>query len=95
MRGIFAALERWPAAYAGTIDEYREIEKDHGRIETRRCVVQDISSRWPGKVHGCWSGLRSVVMVKATREIALTERRYYISSLPANANRIARAIRSH
>jgi predicted transposase YbfD/YdcC len=98
VRGIFAALERWPAAYAGTVDEYCEIEKDHGRIETRRCVAQDISSRWPGNVDGRWPGLRSVVMVEATREIAgvaSTERRFYISSLPANANRLAHAIRSH
>jgi hypothetical protein len=88
VRGIFDALERWPDFYAGTFDEHREIEKDHGRIETRRCVVQDISSDWPGKVDGRWPGLRSVVMIEATREIGQsvsTERRYYISSLPAQA----------
>ncbi|CAE6737009.1 ISAs1 family transposase ISTha2 [Paraburkholderia domus] len=98
MRGVFDALERWPELHAGTFDEYREIEKDHGRIETRHCVAQDVSSRWPGKVDGRWPGLRSVVMIEATREIAgvaSTQRRYYISSLPANACRIAHAVRSH
>ncbi len=98
VRGIFDSLERWPELHAGTFDEYREIEKDHGRIETRHCVVQDISSRWPGKVDGRWPGLRSVVVIEATREIAgvaSTQRRYYISSLPANACRVAHAVRSH
>jgi len=98
VRGILDALERWPATYAGTFDEYCESEKDHGRIETRRCVVQDISSRWPGKVDGRWPGLRSVAMIEATREIGglvSTQRRYYVSNLPANAGRIAHAVRSH
>ena len=98
VRGIFDALERWPVLYAGTFDEYREIDEDHGRIETRRCVAQDISSRWPGKVHGRWPGLRSVITIEATREIAgvaSTQRRYYISSRPSDACRIAHAVRSH
>lgn len=98
VRGVFAALERWPQLHAGTFDEYRETGKDHGRIETRRCVVQDISSAWPGKVAGRWAGLRSVVMIEATREIGpnvSTERRYYISSLPAHATRVAHAVRAH
>ncbi|MCP2085633.1 UNVERIFIED_ORG: putative transposase YbfD/YdcC [Paraburkholderia sediminicola] len=98
VRGVFDSLERWPELHAGTFDQYREIEKDHGRIETRRCVAQDISSRWPSNVDGRWPGLRSVVMVEATREIAgvaSTQRRYYISSLPADTCRIAHAVRSH
>ncbi|CAN7153577.1 ISAs1 family transposase [Caballeronia sp. LjRoot34] len=91
----FAALERWPGAYE--CDEHVEIGKDHGRIETRRCVALsytpcalDALSRWPK--------LRSVAMVEATREIngaVSTERRYYISSLPPNALTIAQAVRSH
>lgn len=78
--------------------EYRETEKDHSRIETRHCIAQDISSCWPRKVDGRWLGLRSVIMVEATCETAgvvSSERHYYISSLPANATRIAHAIRSH
>ncbi|MFD1558849.1 ISAs1 family transposase [Paraburkholderia silviterrae] len=98
VRGVFAALERWPQLHAGTFDEYRECDKDHGRIETRRCVVQDISRAWPGKVTGRWPGLRTVVMIEATRECGAsvsTQRRYYISSLPARAARVAHAVRSH
>ena len=63
VRGVFAALERWPQLHAGTFDEYRECGKDHGRIETRRCVAQDISSAWPGRITARWAGLRSVVMI--------------------------------
>ena len=93
----FATLERWPDLYHGECDEHVEIDKDHGRIETRRCVAlsytlcaQDTLYRWPK--------LRSVAMVEATREIngaISTERRYYISSLPPEATRIAHAVRSH
>lgn len=63
------------------ITEYSEIEKDHGRIETRRCIASDVLTRWSQP--GYWSGVRSVVMVEATREIGDTitvERRYYVSS---------------
>ncbi|WP_244115773.1 hypothetical protein [Burkholderia cepacia] len=42
--------------------------------------------------------MRSIVMMEATREIGNTvtvERRYYVSSLPPDATRIAHAVRSH
>ena len=45
-----------------------------------------------------WTGLRSMGMVEATRTVGnktSVERRYYISSLPANAERLARAVRGH
>jgi len=76
--------------------ESTDIGKDHGRIETRRCVVtQDI--RWLERRER-WAGLRSVAMVEATRELAgkrSVERRYYISTLPPDAARIAAAVRGH
>jgi hypothetical protein len=43
----FEGLERRPQLHAGTFDEYRQCGKDHGRIKTNRCVVQDISSDSP------------------------------------------------
>jgi predicted transposase YbfD/YdcC len=93
----FEAMERVPQAYADYTDEHREVEKDHGRIETRRCVVSDILTRWKCEPD-LWPGLRSIVMVESTREIGdtvTTERRYYVSSLPPDAERIAGAVRSH
>ncbi|WP_157379903.1 ISAs1 family transposase, partial [Burkholderia ubonensis] len=71
-------------------------EKDHGRIETRRCVVSDLLSKW--RPVALWPGMRSIAMVESTREIGDTvsvERRYYVSSLSPDAVRIAHAVRSH
>lgn len=46
-----------------------------------------------------WTGLRSLVMVEAQREVigekVSTERRYFITSLTANAEEVLRAVRSH
>lgn len=73
------------------------VEKDHGRIETRRCwATEDIA--WL-KQKKEWRDLQSIIMVEATREVtgksASTQRRYFISSLPAEANSSLRAVRGH
>lgn len=78
--------------------EYCEtIEKDHGRIETRRCyVTEDID--WLEDKEA-WENLKSVVLVEAIREVIggakTLERRYFISSLEANAEQALRAVRGH
>lgn len=105
--GLAEALRLWfAAADAGTLDrpfwQDTQIEKDHGRIETRRCVVtNDVS--WLPEQGQHWTGLQSLVMVESTREIlqdngafaCSTERRYYISSLPAKAALLGKTIRAH
>jgi predicted transposase YbfD/YdcC len=73
------------------------LEKDHGRIEGRRCwVTQDIG--WFTE-KAEWAGLRSFIMVEAEREVvgqAVTvERRYFISSLGVDAQQALRAVRCH
>jgi predicted transposase YbfD/YdcC len=97
IRTTLEAIERVPPADRGIfITEHREVEKDHGRIETRRCIASDILTRW--QQPAIWPGMRSIVMVEATREIGdkvTTERRYYVSSLPPDAAHIAHAVRSH
>lgn len=51
--------------------EYREVEKDRGRIEMRRCLVNDVMNTW-GAATLC-PGMRSIAMVEATtREIGET-----------------------
>jgi len=71
---------------------------DHGRIETRRYWVTD-KIGWLSQKKD-WLGLKSIGMVeyeyivKATGEINC-ERRFFISSLNANANTIGQAIRMH
>lgn len=76
--------------------EHTEIGKDHGRIETRRCVVSE-DIQWLAQRER-WCGVRSVAMIESTRQIgehSSTERRYYISSLGADAKRLGEAIRGH
>jgi predicted transposase YbfD/YdcC len=71
-------------------------ESGHGRIETRETfAIDDIG--WLESRHN-WKGLRSIVMIVSTRETAKgqeRERRFYISSLPADASKLAEAIRDH
>ena len=77
--------------------EHQEIDKDHGRIETRRCIASSALTDWQPEPD-LWPGLRTVAMVESTREIGdavATQRRYYVSSLPPDAARVAHAVRSH
>ena len=75
---------------------FESVEKDHGRIEIRRCwQSEDIN--WYEDKH-LWPGLRSFGMVEAIREYngkVETSRRYFISTLADEASRLARIIRSH
>lgn len=84
--------------FAGlTHDHHTSTNAGHGRIETRRVWVTD-QLDWL-KVAGDWSGLASVAVVEAVRQTPAygqsVERRYYISSRPADAKAMANAIRSH
>jgi len=72
------------------------VEKDHGRIETRRCYAFDQLECLAEPE--LWKGLRSFAVLEAEREIGQTvqrETRLYISSLAPDAERLARTIRSH
>jgi predicted transposase YbfD/YdcC len=72
------------------------VEKDHGWIETRRVWASEDTAWLEQKPD--WPGLRTLVMVEATREIGekvTTERRCYIASLPADAEKIGRVVRAH
>jgi len=64
------------------VSDYSEVEKGHGRIETRRCEVFE-----KGLIidfEGRWEKLQSIIKITSTREIrnkVTTEERYYMSSL--------------
>jgi predicted transposase YbfD/YdcC len=76
---------------------YATFEKGHGRIETRRCWAVEGEAEWLG-ICKDWKNIRTVVMIKRSRKIrgkTSTESSYYITSLPADAKRIAEAARSH
>ncbi len=99
MRTALEAVDRFHDGYRklATVSEHCEVEKGHGRIETRRCLATDILADLQFEPEP-WPGMRSIVMIESTREIGdnvATERRFYVSSLPPNATHIAHAVRAH
>jgi predicted transposase YbfD/YdcC len=75
---------------------YEEADAGHGRIETRKCVVSSQLDWLEQKPQ--WAGLRTIAMIEETREVGektSIERRFFISSLPADASKIAQAVRAH
>jgi predicted transposase YbfD/YdcC len=81
---------------AAKLAVWETVEKDHGRIETRR-YYQSAGVDWFAD-RAKWTGLRSVGLAEATREVGgrrSVERRYYLSSLPLEVAMFARAVRGH
>ncbi len=80
-------------------DFHQTVNKNHGRIETRRCWVLGTPeySRYVDP-DGVWPDLQSLIMIEAQRrqgDQVTAETRYYISSLPADARVLLQAVRSH
>ena len=87
--------------------DHTDVDIGHGRVETRHCWATDIRGR--GLVDkDRWPGLRSVALIETERFVAEpkeetapvegeteTERRYLISSLEADAEKILRDSRQH
>ena len=87
--------------------DHTDVDGGHGRVETRRCWAIDVAGQ--GLVdEGRWPGLRSVALVETERFVSEpqaeaglaegeteTERRYLISSLKADAEKILEASRQH
>lgn len=79
----------------GEIYQVESVEKDHGRIETRRVIVSRELDWLDARQD--WAGLNALVMVESTRHIKgrqSSERRYFLSSL-TDTRRIAHVIRAH
>lgn len=71
-------------------------DSNHGRTEVRRCHAFDAAELLYKPED--WKDLASFAVVERVRTVGnqtSTERAYYISSLPAEAERIAHAARSH
>jgi predicted transposase YbfD/YdcC len=85
--------------FAGIKYDYyeSELEKDHGRIEQRRCWVTEDIDWLEGRED--WQNLKTIVMVESEREViggkTSVERRYFISSLEADAELLLRCVRGH
>jgi predicted transposase YbfD/YdcC len=71
-------------------------DKGHGRVEVRR-YWQSEQIEWFAD-RDQWEGLRSVAVVESVRDVKgkqSVERRYYLSSLPVDVAKLARAVRGH
>jgi predicted transposase YbfD/YdcC len=73
-----------------------QTEQGHGRMETRcTWISADLA---PEVQAAAWPGLRSIGMVEATRTVAgetSVDHRFYLTSLPPDAEQFAQAVRKH
>jgi predicted transposase YbfD/YdcC len=72
-------------------------EVDHGRVERREHATTDDVS-WLVTRHPAWETIKSIGVIEGRRETGgevSTERRYYVSSLPADPELLAFAARAH
>jgi predicted transposase YbfD/YdcC len=94
MRDFFTQFKARPKRTPHTMAE--TVEKDHGRIETRRCYAfNQLDCLYRPEQ---WPDLKSFAVIESQREIkgkTSIEYRCYLSSLPPDADRISRAIRAH
>jgi predicted transposase YbfD/YdcC len=81
---------------ANSMAFFQTVDKDHGRIETRRYWhCNDIDWLEDKKR---WKGLRSIGMVETIRCVKgknTIERRFFLSSLPLDVKTLAKAVRGH
>ena len=77
-------------------DRSQTRDADHGRVETRTCLVSDALDQIPSA--SSWANLRSVIQMTSKRQIGektTQETRYFITSRPPNAAALLRDIRLH
>ena len=77
-------------------DRYEHVDCGHGRIETRKCFISSQVDWLTQKEK--WKNLKSIAMIEERRETGekvSLERRFFISSLPASAQKLASAVRDH
>lgn len=98
LRDFFSSLNA-PGHCRRQVSVHETLDKGHGRIETRRCTaVGELDWLDLLGLRGRWSKLTSVACIESTREFAgkiETEKRYVISSLPADSRHILHAVRAH
>lgn len=75
---------------------YEQTAKGHGRIEIRRTWASEDIDWFEDRAR--WPGMRTWAAVESERHVddkVSIERRYFITSLPADAARIGQAVRQH
>jgi predicted transposase YbfD/YdcC len=94
----FAALEAEDTASKPDYRYHESCESGHHRIETRRLWSMSVSSLPEAGKLSEWSGVRSIVKVVRVRQMwnkTTRQAHYYLSSLPADSEKLATAIRQH
>lgn len=98
LRDFFSSLNA-PGHCRRQVSVHETLGKGHGRIETRRCTaVAELDWLDLLGLKARWSNLASVACIESTRDIGgkiETDKRYVISSLPADSRRILHAVRTH
>lgn len=83
--------------HAVASQKFEDVDKGHGRIETRRCWMTTHIDTLPGGAK--WTSLSSAACVESIRRIGdqeQRERRYYISSVATlDARRMLERVRGH
>ena len=77
-------------------DYFEEIEKDHGRLETRRYWISPNLATLPNRTS--WEDLNTIGMVEREciqGESHSIERRYFINSIKSDAKLFSKAVRGH
>jgi predicted transposase YbfD/YdcC len=72
-------------------------DEQHGRIEDRDYAVSD-DVNWIVERHPDWKTIRSIGVVESSREVkgeTTVERRFFVSSLPADPEQFAKSVRGH
>jgi predicted transposase YbfD/YdcC len=91
--GLYESLKE----FFDDCEDFKGIEKGHGRIEERQCWAVEGEAEWLG-IDKDWKKVRTISMIGRKRTIrgkTSEETTYYIASLAANAEKIASIARSH
>lgn len=98
MRDFFETLNK-PGYPTRKTSVFETLNKGHGRIETRRCTaVENLDWLDTLGLKDRRKNLTAVACIESTRQIGdeiQTDKRYVISSLPADARKILHAVRMH
>lgn len=100
IKDLFDAEFEQAVPFAGIVHDYdHTVEKDHGRLEIRHCwTISELEYLKYIRNGEEWDGLATIVIVRTERgfdDRRETEDRFYISSLPGNAQVLLNATRSH
>ena len=100
---LLSEMERFfDDADEAAVDRHTDVDKGHGRIEERRCLVSaaidwmDGERRFPGEYR--FPKLAAIAMIETKAETKAgtrTERRFYITSRAMTAKVLGEAVRAH